>query len=294
MKEQSTRQNAAMRARMRHMRVQYRRRMIVVGVLLFIIGAVLGVFAARWYAGATPNETALPDTAVTMPPEEPTPAPEATEAPAEEPEEEAAPEASGDEADAFGWEMFDGDDGEVDAVIFPEDDDAEAAEGAEAVASSENVAFPEVEAPVEEAPAEETPVEETPVEAAPAEETPVEETPVEETPAEEAPVEEAPVEETPVEEAVEAPAEAEPTPVPNLSSDEVAEYDPTQAEVPEEYLNLEDENGQAEAETAGDTVPAGEAAPASLPWSLYWVEYLLAKSVGRMKDFIVWVKLTVS
>ena len=66
------------------------------------------------------------------------------------------------------------------------------------------------------------------------------ETPVAEQPAEAQP-------ETPV---AEQPAEAEPaaeaTPAPDMSSDEVAEYDPAQAEVPEEYLAVEDENGEAE------------------------------------------------
>jgi hypothetical protein len=61
------------------------------------------------------------------------PAEPAVEAPAEP---EAEPEA---ESFDFGWDLSEG--GEVDAPIFPESE--------EEAASSENVAFPEVEAPAE-------------------------------------------------------------------------------------------------------------------------------------------------
>ena len=192
---------------MRRMRAQYRRRVILVGVILFILGVVAGIFAQRWYAGTKPRTDATQDAVISA---EPTPVapveePPAAEAPAEEipaepaveapAEPEAEPEA---ESFDFGWDLSEG--GEVDAPIFPESE--------EEAASSENVAFPEVEAP-----AEETPVETT---------------------------------------------------VRELTSDEVPEYDPTQAEVGEEYLNLADESGVSEngAQAVAGAIEAAEAAPA--------------------------------
>ncbi len=244
---------------MRRMRAQYRRRVILVGVILFILGVVAGIFAQRWYAGTKPRTDATQDAVISA---EPTPVapveePPAAEAPAEEIPAEPAAEAPAEEIPAepaveapaepeaepeaesfdFGWDLSEG--GEVDAPIFPESE--------EAAASSENVAFPEVEAPAEETPVEATAREltsdEVPeydptqaevgeeylnladesgvsengaqavagaieaAEAAPAEEAPVEETPVEETPVEETPAEAAPAEEAPAEE---TPAEAVP------------------------------------------------------------------------------------
>ena len=46
MKDNSARQSAASKARMRRLRKQYRRRMAILGVLLFIVGAVAGVLVA--------------------------------------------------------------------------------------------------------------------------------------------------------------------------------------------------------------------------------------------------------
>ena len=205
---------------MRRMRAQYRRRVILVGVILFILGVVAGIFAQRWYAGTKPRTDATQDAVISAEPtpvapveeppaaeapEEEIPAEPAAEAPAEEipaepaveapAEPEAEPEA---ESFDFGWDLSEG--GEVDAPIFPESE--------EEAASSENVAFPEVEAP-----AEETPVETT---------------------------------------------------VRELTSDEVPEYDPTQAEVGEEYLNLADESGVSEngAQAVAGAIEAAEAAPA--------------------------------
>lgn len=68
-------------------------------------------------------------------------------------------------------------------------------------------------------------------------------------------------EDTPEPEAEAAP-EAETEAQADLSSDEVAEYDPAQAQVPEEYLAIEDENGEAEAkpeavESSDATAEAG-------------------------------------
>ena len=217
MKDQSMRQSAALKARMRRMRAQYRRRTVIVGIILFIIGVAAGIFAQRWYANTKPRDSAQPELAVTASPES---TPEPTEAPAVEPEGNAADEAAEDVADEdFGWDLYADTDSDVDAVIFPEDDDTDATdEGADADTGSENVAFPEVEAPAEEAP--EVTTEPTP----------------------------------------------EVTAVPSLSSDQVEEYDPTQAEIPEEYLSLEDENGITEEEAAsGEEAPAEEAPAEETP-----------------------------
>ncbi len=285
MREHSARQSAAMKARMRRLRAQYRKRMAILGVLLFIVGAVAGVLAGRWY-----NDTKPVDTTASLLPEV-TAEPQPTEAAEAEPEDPS-------EEDSFGWDLFDGaNDAESpdDSEIFPEDGpeeeaapedeteldaqsvafpEAEAAENIEEPTEEAGVAAPEAEEPAEE-PAVEAPAEETPAEE-PAEETPAEE-PVEETPAEE------PAEETPAEEPAEEPAAEEPAEAPaetpeeepaadegaGLSSDEVAEYDPAEAEVPEEYLNLEDENGESESEEATEETPAeetpAEEAPAQNP-----------------------------
>lgn len=256
MRDNSARQSAATRAKMRRLRSQYRKRMIVVGVLLFIVGAVAGVLAGRWYDGTKPRDVAVNElAAVTPEPMEAPAEPEAEpEAPAAETEAEAEPE------DDFGWDLFEGAVDANDEEIFPESASTEEAPAeAEAQPESADVVFPEVETSAEESavaaePAEEAPVEETPAEEAPAEETPAEETPAEEAPAEETPAEEAPAEETPAEE----------NPAPATSSDEVAEYDPTQAEVGEEYLNLQDESGQAEVAAAEGT-PAEEAPAEETP-----------------------------
>ena len=175
---------------------------------------VAGIFAQRWYAGTKPRTDATQDAVISAEPTPVAPAEEpAVEAPAEEPAAEvpaepepeapAEPEAE-PEADSFdfGWDLSEG--GEVDAPIFPESE--------EAAASSENVAFPEVEAPAEETPAEEVAWE--------------------------------------------------------LSSDEVPEYDPTQAEVGEEYLNLADESGVSENSAqamAVEAAPAEEAPAEAAP-----------------------------
>ena len=270
---------------MRRMRAQYRRRVILVGVILFILGVVAGIFAQRWYAGTKPRTDATQDAVISAEPTPVAPAEEpAVEAPAEEPAAEvpaepepeapAEPEAE-PEADSFdfGWDLSEG--GEVDAPIFPESE--------EAAASSENVAFPEVEAPAEETPAEEVAwelssdevpeydptqaevgeeylnladesgvsensaqamaVEAAPAEEAPAEAAPADEAPVEETPAEAAPAEEAPAEEAPAEEAPVEEASAEAAP---------AEEAPTEAAPAEET--------PAEA-TPADEAPATDEAP---------------------------------
>ena len=280
---------------MRRMRAQYRRRVILVGVILFILGVVAGIFAQRWYAGTKPRTDATQDAVISAEPTPVAPAEEpAVEAPAEEPAAEvpaepepeapAEPEAE-PEADSFdfGWDLSEG--GEVDAPIFPESE--------EAAASSENVAFPEVEAPAEETPAEEVAwelssdevpeydptqaevgeeylnladesgvsensaqamaVEAAPAEEAPAEAAPADEAPVEETPAEAAPAEEAPAEEAPAEEAPVEEASAEAAP---------AEEAPTEAAPAEETPAEATPADEAPAEAApADEAPEAPAAP---------------------------------
>ena len=270
MKDNSARQSAASKARMRRLRKQYRRRMAILGVLLFIVGAVAGVLAGRWYNNTKPRDAAVVAPEVTV-------APQLTEPAEAEPEEDA------DAEDGFGWELFDNTEGTADEGIFPEDDQDVAAPEAEV--QSEDVAFPEAEQetsleepaeeenavasaiagePADEAPAaeEEPTAEEAPAEEATAEEPAVEapaEEPVAEEPVAEEPAAEEPAAEEPVEQSAEVAAvEAEPDQSAGLSSDEVGEFDPAEAEVPEEYLNLEDENGESEAE---ENAPA-EAAPA--------------------------------
>ena len=238
MKDNSARQSAATKARMRRLRKQYRRRMAILGVLLFIVGAVAGVLAGRWYNNTKPRDAAVVAPEVTV-------APQPTEPAEAEPEEEA------DVEDEFGWELFDNTADTADEDIFPEADQEVAAPEAEA--QSEDVAFPEAEQENSlEEPAEEENAVASAIAGEPAAEAPAGE-PAAEEPAE-APASEAPAEQGTEEAAVEAETEASS----GMSSDEVGEFDPAEAEVPEEYLNLEDENGESEAE---ENAPA-EAAPA--------------------------------
>ena len=115
----SPKQTAAMKARVRRMREQYRRRLIAAMVIFFILGAVAGVFAHRWYVDRTPTDTLT----VTTP--EPTAAAQVTLAP------QVTPEV---------WDMSDNgqpfDEGDD---IFPESGDDGADSGAELDA------FPEVD-----------------------------------------------------------------------------------------------------------------------------------------------------
>ena len=56
MKEQySAKQTAAMKARVRRIRAQYRRRLTAAIIIFFILGVVAGVFAHRWFVGRTPD-----------------------------------------------------------------------------------------------------------------------------------------------------------------------------------------------------------------------------------------------
>ena len=244
MRDHSTRQIEALKARMRRMRAQYRKRTAILGVLLFIVGAVLGVLASRWYSHTQPRDIAEPLPVVTA-----TPEPEAEPTPEPVPEEpEAEPE---DEDESFGWELFDGAEEATESDgVFPVGGEQAADEG-EVAPQSVDVAFPEVEAPVEEAAAAE-PEDEATVESPIAAEEPAEE-----------PAEELATEEPAEEPATEAPVEEAPAdPNAGVSSEDVAEYDPTQAEVPEEYLTLGDEDGQAE---AGEAAPAEEAPTEEAP-----------------------------
>ncbi|MBQ6346636.1 MAG: peptidoglycan-binding protein [Clostridia bacterium] len=115
----SPKQTAAMKARVRRMREQYRRRLIAAMVIFFILGAVAGVFAHRWYVDRTPTDTLT----VTTP--EPTAATQVTLAP------QVTPEA---------WDMSDsGQPSDEEDDIFPESGEDGADSGAELDA------FPEVD-----------------------------------------------------------------------------------------------------------------------------------------------------
>ena len=110
--EYSPKQTAAMKSRVRRMREQFRKRLIAASIIFFILGAVAGVFAHRWYVERTPD-TLNVSQAVTPPP---TPG-EVTLAP------EATPEA---------WAMpEDAQPSDEDGDIFPEGEDGQEDGGAE-------------------------------------------------------------------------------------------------------------------------------------------------------------------
>ena len=105
MKQYSPKQTAAMKARVRRLRAQYRKRMIAAIIIFFILGIVAGVFAHRWYVDRNPDMTEAGPLV--------TPPPAATEEAADEatPEPEATPEA---------WAMDD-DGSDDEGGIFLED-----------------------------------------------------------------------------------------------------------------------------------------------------------------------------
>ena len=115
----SPKQTAAMKARVRRMRTQYRRRLTAAIIIFFVLGAVAGVFAHRWYVSRTP------DVAATLQVNTPEPtAAEVTLAP------QVTPEA---------WAMNNDQPSDEEDDIFPEAGDDQADTGAELDA------FPEVD-----------------------------------------------------------------------------------------------------------------------------------------------------
>jgi len=118
----SPKQTAAMKARVRRMRAQYRKRLTAAIIIFFILGAVAGVFAHRWYVSRTPD---VAGTLQVNTPEPATPEPTA-------PEVTLAPQATSE-----AWAMSE-DDQATDEDIFPEVDDDQTDSGAELDA------FPEV------------------------------------------------------------------------------------------------------------------------------------------------------
>ncbi len=157
MKDNPVKQTAALKARVRRMRVQYRRRAIAAAIVCFILGCVAGVFGHRWYVNSNPDRNVEP-TVVYVTPE---PA-AATEAPAEDGGDVGDPVA---EQDAFPEVDKDAEDGEEGDVIFPEEEvtpepEPEATDAPEATPEAEaqpqddaRAAAPEAEAEPTEEPA---------------------------------------------------------------------------------------------------------------------------------------------
>ena len=257
MKEQySAKQTAAMKARVRRMRAQYRRRLTAAIIIFFILGIVAGVFAHRWFVGRTPDAVQPADVAAATP-ELWTDATQPT------------PEA---------WAMNDNEDEDLEEDIFPEGDE-------DADTGAELDAFPEVSegeadedeadqevaaapAEPEEEEAEETEAEANAAEAEPEEaEAEPEETEAEPEETEAEPEEtEAEPEETEAEPEPEAEeAAAEPAESQDKSSEDVPEYNP-EGDVPAEYLNMPDENGVVEAEEGESLTNYGPQVVAIVPY----------------------------
>ena len=79
MKDNPVKLTAAMKARVRRMRAQYRRRAIAAAIVCFILGCVAGAFAYRWYVNSNPDKNVDAAPVVTA-----TPAPEETALSAEQ------------------------------------------------------------------------------------------------------------------------------------------------------------------------------------------------------------------
>lgn len=125
----SPKQTAAMKARVRRMREQYRRRLIAAMVIFFILGAVAGVFAHRWYVDRTPKDTLMATTP------EPTAAAEVTLAPQVTPEAwdmSDSGQPSDEEDDIFPESVDDGADSGAELDAFPEVDSQQLTEDGEA------------------------------------------------------------------------------------------------------------------------------------------------------------------
>ena len=125
----SPKQTAAMKARVRRMREQYRRRLIAAMVIFFILGAVAGVFAHRWYVDRTPTDTLT----VTTP--EPTAAAQVTLAPQVTPEvwdmsDKGQPFDEGDDISSESGD--DGADSGAELDAFPEVDSQQLTEDGDA------------------------------------------------------------------------------------------------------------------------------------------------------------------
>lgn len=125
----SPKQTAAMKARVRRLRTQYRRRLTAAIIIFFILGAVAGVFAHRWYVDRTPDvagtlqvNTPEPTAVqVTLPPQA---TPEAWAMDNDQPSDEdddIFPEAGEDQADTG-----------AEQDVFPEVDSQQLTEDADA------------------------------------------------------------------------------------------------------------------------------------------------------------------
>ncbi len=119
MSDNPVKQTAAMKARVRKLRAQYKRRVTAAAIVCFILGCVAGAFAFRWYVNSNPDRNVDPAAAMV------TPAPETAE-------DEGDPVA---EQDAFPEVDKAAEDGEDGDVIFPEDDSEEKADKDEEASS---------------------------------------------------------------------------------------------------------------------------------------------------------------
>ena len=242
MKEQySPKQTAAMKARIRRMRVQQRRRLVVAIIIFFILGVLAGVFGYRWLNGNSADVTPQAAPAETV---------QATQAPEAEPE--PTPEA---------WAMPESD-GE-DADIFPED-----GEPAQSDTRAEQEAFPEVGADTEDEAVEAAfAEEEAAIANAETEAEPEAEPQGEAAQENEAePEGEAQSDAGRGEPLGSAAAQPEATAVPDLPSNQVPEYNFDESEVPAEYLTLPDENGIIEAEEGQALTSYGPQVVAIVPY----------------------------
>ena len=266
MKDYSPKQTAAMKARVRRLRAQYRKRMIAAVIIFFILGLVAGIFAYRWYASKSADLVEKAAPAVTAKVEE-----EVTPEPVQTPDAWAMPEDDGEPSG----------DGEL---IFPEDEEPQADTGAELDAFPE--VQPETDTEAEPAPDEggaEAQAQSNEAAAEPeagqeAETEPEAESEPQAKPEGEAvaetgsPAPLAPVTASPEEGEAEAPAEGEAEPesdataAPDMSSEDVPEYNPEEAEVPGDYLTVPDEHGVLEAEAGQALASYGPQVVAIVPF----------------------------
>ena len=277
MKQSNSRPSAAERARIRRLKAAYRKRMLIVGVIFFILGIVAGALVHSWYVGRRD----APVQAL-----EPTPFPEQAnpfgtdlddvdaglenggfaveEEPAAEPEPEPEPEAEPEPTDEPEPEVTEVPKPIIQIPVTPEPESAEAGQPVIQVpGAAEEDAFDEDDVFSD------------------GEEGDEEDVDMEDADAEDADEEEIDAlasiddEEEPGAEPV-GPAEAS-VPAPDMASDDVPEYDPSLGEVPVEYTmdqeQLANPEQAAAAETAAEPAAAQAAEPSDGPQVIAVVPY---------------------